>query len=545
MWKERLLPLPYCFDVAVCKKLQALWRYLVIMKKSVSVSDGLKMTAIDTCLSGGAYLNLRRKKMKIHSVITIAAILLLAFTTICTASSAEAGAPVPAVTVTPAASADLKDADYGGGLFDSSVIHKIDIRIASEDWTDLLDNAEKKTKYRADITIDGEKMENISCSAKGNSSLIMARDLYGNGRYSLKINFGRFNKKQKFHGLKKINLNNNYGDTTCMKDFLCYTMFRKAGADAPLCSYAWVTVNGRDHGLFLVVEEIDERFLERTGWENGVLYKPDSDKLKADGEDFRGVIKNGVQVVDYSEGAELSYRGERIEDYPDIFNNAETKADSEAMLRVIKALKGLSSGKDFDKYLYTDELVHYFAVQSFVLNHDGYTGAFLHNYYLCEKDGRLAMFPWDCNLAFAAFWVHLSKEKTDAAMFVNLGIDTPVLGAEPQQRPMWKWIADNEAWREKYHLAMDKFLSAYFESGEFERQIDDLIEMLLPYIKKDPTSFYSAEQVISASKALRTFCLLRAESIRRQLDGKLSTKTQEQSTGDKVNASMITIEELS
>lgn len=449
-----------------------------------------------------------------------------------------------AVALSSQAAADTRDTDYGGGLFDNSVIHSIDIRISPEDWSDLLDKAEEKIRYRAGITIDGEKMENISCSTKGNSSLILARERYGNGRYSLKINFGRFDKKQRFHGLKKINLNNNYSDPTCMKDFLCYTMFRKAGVDAPLCSYAWLTVNGKDHGLFLVVEEVDESFLKRTGREKAVLYKPDSVELKAGGKALNRVIKYGVQAEDYGKGAELGYRGERIEDYPDIFNNAETKSDDQDKLRVIKALKGLSCGRDLDRYLFTDELVHYFAVQNFVLNLDGYTGAFLHNYYLCEKEGRLAMLPWDYNAAFAAMLIRMSKERPDTSLYVNLGIDTPLLGARPEQRPMWKWIADNGYYKDKYHRAMDEFLSAYFENGEFEREIDALTEMLLPYVKKDPTAFCSAEQFASASKALRTFCLLRAESIRRQLEGKLSSETQNQLPEDRVDASMIKIEEL-
>ena len=333
-------------------------------------------------------------------------------------------------------------------------------------------------------------------------------------------------------------------DSTMMKDYLCYTMFRKTGIDAPLCSYVWVTVNGKDYGLFLAVEEIDETFLERTGWENGVLYKPDSPKLEAGNNERDQFIKNGIQFADYGEGCELGYRGDSIEDYPDIFNNAETKSNEEDKLRVIRALKGLSEGKDMDRYLYTDELFRYFAVQNFVLNNDGYTGCMLHNYYLCEKDGRLAMFPWDYNWAFASSWAIVNKEQSDATWLANYGIDT-LLGSKPEQRPMWKWIADNDTHKENYHQAMDQFLKTYFESGEFEREIDSLQELLLPYIEKDPTSFTSPERFTSSVKALRTFCLLRAESIRRQLDGKLSCETEHQKPEDQVDASTVTIEDLS
>ena len=71
------------------------------------------------------------------------------------------------------------------------------------------------------------------------------------------------------------------------------------------------------------------------------------------------------------------------------------------------------------------------------------------------------------------------------------------------------------------------------------------MEMLLPYVKKDPTAFYSADRFLSASDSLREFCLLRAESIRRQLDGKLSTETQNQSPEDRIDVSGLTIDDLS
>ena len=211
---------------------------------------------------------------------------------------------------------------------------------------------------------------------------------------------------------------------------------------------------------------------------------------------------------------------------------------------VIAALKGLSAGEDPDQYLYSDELMHYFAIQNFILNHDGYTGSMLHNYYLCEKDGRLAIFPWDYNAAFASTWARINPEQSDATMLANYGIDTPLLGAEPEQRPMWKLVTDNDSLKEKYHRAMDEFLAAYFESGEFERETESLIEMLRPYVEKDPTAFYSADRFTSASRALRAFCLLRAESVRRQLDGDLSTETQDQLPGDKVDVPVITIDDL-
>ena len=109
---------------------------------------------------------------------------------------------------------------------------------------------------------------------------------------------------------------------------------------------------------------------------------------------------------------------------------------------------------------------------------------------------------------------------------------------------MWKWVVDSDSYKEDYHRAMAEFLKTYFESGEFKQETDSVMEMLLPYVEKDPTAFYSAERFASSSKALCDFCLLRAESIRRQLDGNLSTETQSQLPSDQVDVSMMTIDDL-
>lgn len=82
-----------------------------------------------------------------------------------------------------------------------------------------------------------------------------------------------------------MNLNNIIQDNTYMKDYLSYRMMQEFGVDAPLCSYAYITVNGEEWGLYLAVEGVEESFLERNyGDGSGELYKPDSVMSMGDGE---------------------------------------------------------------------------------------------------------------------------------------------------------------------------------------------------------------------------------------------------------------------
>lgn len=555
------------------------------------------------------------------------------------------------------------EATYAALLFDTSKVHTVDIAISEADWADLRANPLEKTKYKVDVTIDGETVEQVSFATKGNTSLSSVAEDADSDRYSFKINFGKYVKGQTYHGLNKLNLNNIYADATYMKDYLSYEIFRQAGVDAPLVSYVWLTVNGEDFGLYVAIEDVSESYLERTNDGQGVLYKPESEQFEnlgkqpegdgpfADGQDNAqgqtaengesaatgqsgqkdgsgkngmpgkggfggqmptppngmngnngqmpampggmngnpsqgmtppggtegnsnmptpptgtdgsnqmptppdgaampgdGQMPNGGAMPGFmgfggqSNGADLKYTDDEADSYSDIFDNNETDADDGASQRVIAALKALSEGRELETYLDTEEIIRYFAAHNFVLNYDSYTGNMLHNYYLYEKDGKLAMLPWDYNLAFGAFSGGMAEG--DATALINTGIDTPLSGATEDARPMWSWIVSDETYLAQYHAVYDQLLTDYFESGEFEKQMDALYEMLLPYVEKDPSAFYTADEFKTAFATLKETCLLRAQSIRAQLDGTLSTKSEEQTAESQIDASGLNIRDM-
>ena len=62
--------------------------------------------------------------------------------------------------------------------------------------------------------------------------------------------------------------------------------------------------------------------------------------------------------------------------------------------------------------------------------------------------------------------------------------------------------------------------------------------MISPYVTEDPSAFCSYEDFLQGVYTLSTFCALRAESIRGQLDGTLPSTIREQLefSGDYVDA---------
>ena len=164
-------------------------------------------------------------------------------------------------------------------LFTTDKVHTINIELSDEDWADLKENPKSKTKYEANITIDGETLENVSFATKGNTSLSSVADDEDSDRYSFKVNFGKFTDGQTYYGLDKLYLNNIYADATYMKDYLSYRIFSEAGIESPLVSYVSLTVNGENAGLYIAIEEIGESYLARTANGEGELYKPETEQL--------------------------------------------------------------------------------------------------------------------------------------------------------------------------------------------------------------------------------------------------------------------------
>ena len=161
-------------------------------------------------------------------------------------------------------------------LNDSSVL-KIDIDINKDDWQWLLDNASDEEYRSANITINDETFYNVGIRPKGNSSLSMVARDDTTDRFSFKIDFDQYVDGQTYHGIETLALNNMIGDTTYMKEYLSYDMYKFLGVKTPEYSFGNISINGENWGLYLAIECIDERFLEKNyGTSEGNLYKPET-----------------------------------------------------------------------------------------------------------------------------------------------------------------------------------------------------------------------------------------------------------------------------
>lgn len=445
---------------------------------------------------------------------------------------------------------------YASRLFNTSTVHTIDI--VMDDWDSFIENCTDEQYADCTVIIDGEAYRNVAIRAKGNTSLTTVES-YGNDRYSFKIEFDHYDDAISYYGLDKLCLNNIIQDNTYMKDYLTYQLMREFGADAPLCSYSYITVNGNDWGLYLAVEGIEDSFLQRCyGNDYGQLYKPDSMNMgggRGNGREFdmnnfempdkpvdrknMEMGNNGSMPHDRSKGSSdvsLIYTDDEFDSYFNIFDNAKTDLSDGDKTRLIESLKKLNSNEDIENIVDIDEVIRYFVVHNFVLNFDSYTGSMIHNYYLYEENGQLSMIPWDYNLAFGGF-----EAQSGVAELINYPIDTPVSGGTIDSRPMLAWIFNNEEYTDLYHQYFADFIAEYFDNGKFENMTSSTEELIAPYVENDLTKFCSYEEFEKAASTLKNFCLLRAESVSGQLDGTIPSTAEGQAQD---NSSLISAAEL-
>ena len=413
-------------------------------------------------------------------------------------------------------------ADYLGGtgismeyetkLFDTRDIIEIDISMDEDDWADMLDNAISEEYYQCDVTVNGTTFYQVGIRPKGNTSLTSIASDPDTDRYSFKLEFDQYVDGQTCWGLDKLVLNGNYADATNMKEALVYDMFQFLGADASLYNYAKISVNGEYWGVYLALEAVEDSFMLRNyGVSDGALYKPEG----MGGGGGGGFSMNGG-------GADLNYTDDDLDSYSTIWEGEITNTGDADHERVVTALQKVSEGEELETYLDVDNLLKYMAVHSFVVNDDSLSGNMAHNYYLYEYNGQLNIIPWDYNLAFGGFG-GMGAGSDSASSVINDPIDTPFSGTD-----FFDALLENEEYLEQYHDYYRQLVAGYVEGGRLEETYNRIRSQIDSLVETDPTAFYSYEEYEAAAEMLYDTVLLRAESVKGQLDGTIPSTEEGQ-----------------
>lgn len=229
-------------------------------------------------------------------------------------------------------------------------------------------------------------------------------------KLSIKVSFNREQKKGRMFGVRKLILNACNRDATCLRERLAYSLFRRAGIEAPRAVHVLVRVNGGPASLYTLVENIDKEFLEdHFNDPEGNLYK---EAWPAEATPLRVAQWKNAQETNEKAGdvsrlisfaKALSAWAESAAGQP----GAELSGDVDA--------KRAAFAKVVDPWIDRAQMARYFAVDQLTNNWDGIWKFYCgkpgagqpsdcnnHNFFLYDdpSSGRFVVVPWDLDHTF-------------------------------------------------------------------------------------------------------------------------------------------------
>ncbi len=225
----------------------------------------------------------------------------------------------------------------------------------------------------------------------------------------------------------------------------------------------------------------------------------------------------------------------------------ENNPDHTALFRLLEVLNNEPDEtfvEEIEKVLDVDQVLRFLAVSVALVHLDNYIGMG-HNYYLYEVDGKFTIIPWDLNMSFGGFGVGIDLTST-----TNFLIDEPTSGAVAD-RPLAARLLAVPEYLETYHGYLTELINGPFSAEVMASRIDELADMIRPYVQADTLKFYSDTAFEAAigegavndrgnfgsgmgmgtNIGLKKFVVERIASIEKQLAGEIPSTNNGQGNG--------------
>lgn len=296
--------------------------------------------------------------------------------------------------------------DCSTKLYDSSILHQIDLTMTPDDWALLKQNYTEDTYYKANMSWGGITATDVAVRSRGSSSRSGVKP-------SLKISIDKYVDGAKFLLQKSLVLLNMTQDPPMLRDYLSMQMFRRAGVPAPRSAYARVNVNGEYQGLFLLVEDIDTPFLARNFYTNtGWLYE-----------------YNLVNIYHFEDLGDdpAAYSPDPFE----LKTNKKTPNTAELMafVKAVNATTPATFVDDIAAHLDINRLLRHVAVETYLGEIDGIAGVVgSNNFYLYQAGAGtpFEFIPWDKSAALN-YWDEPIFARLDENVILHTAMQVPEL----------------------------------------------------------------------------------------------------------------------
>ena len=359
-------------------------------------------------------------------------------------------APEPAAAPSPT-NQDDAEAHPSSAYFALERVLDISIEIAGEDWDTLRHQtrtfgdviaeieeyglsrpfADIYTWFGATVTVDGETHADVGVRKKG------FLGSQSDTKPALKLRFDKYVDGQSLGGvMERMTLNNSIQDPSMVNTCLSYRVFAAAGSPAPRCNFATVSVNGKDLGLYVHVEEMKAPFLSRH------FESAEGNLYEGTVSDFTPTYRGTIEKKTHEDAADWS-------NIDAVVTALQDPTDA--------GLKALGEIVDLDRFL------SFWATEVLVGHWDGYAGDRNNYHFYREPDGPFVFIPWGTDDTF-----HL---KDDPNPFDDISDPPPsvlALTAIPNR------LYNDGDWRVEYVARLKEILSTVWDEEELLAVVDEM-----------------------------------------------------------------------
>jgi len=257
--------------------------------------------------------------------------------------------------------------DPSEALFQVERVTPISVWVADDQWAALsLDNY---TYVEASASAGAAWFGRVGFRKK--STVGSNRSL--DEKAAFKIDLNRY-ESHRLGGQEVLTLNNMVQDPTYVAEHLAYMLYRSAGIPAPRVGYVRLSINGEDWGLYALIENVDDTFLDR--W-------------YADGS---GVLYEGAYGTDLVSG--------ELEDFEVDEGDAGDRADLSAVADILAGEADDAAIAALERHVDLDALLLNMGIEAATLHWDGYTTANNYRLYHDPRTDRLQLLPWGTDQTF-------------------------------------------------------------------------------------------------------------------------------------------------
>ncbi len=335
-------------------------------------------------------------------------------------------------------------------------VYNIFIRPA--DWDRL--NADIWTEQYSPAVLvkDGEIIPDAGLRFRGGRPRLFRKK-------SLKLDF---TKEHLFDGREELNLNAAAMDDDYITEPLAYWFYERCGLEAARARFVRVELNGEFWGLFIDVEQVDQRGLERFGLDpEGALYKAVGivgSLRKLDGITYQG--------QSYTYETQYEKKTRKSEPFDDLIDFIHGLYDTpQAQMDAY-----LGTSLDVDQY------VNYLAISNAMCVWDNMQ----HNYYFFRDtrgSGKWRVIPWDLDHAWGEWeWSYYF----DATYHPFMGTEErPFANVWYTWNRLWTVMLRSPTIKAQYTARLAEILNARFSEEPVFRKIDDLVAEIQETAKLD------------------------------------------------------------